>query len=79
MGLDAQSTKRHGTRHEVLDDALYGLYLVETHPLPLSAREGSRYLFKGEEITKENGTLLFIDRFSPILELLVVSLSAGQL
>ena len=77
--LNTQSAERHGTRHEVSDDALHGFYLIETHPLPLSAREGSRCLLKGEEIAEEDGTFLFINSLCPLFKLLVVSLSASQL
>ena len=71
VGFDAERAKRHGSRHEVLHDALHGFYLVD--------RSRLSSLLKFEEVTNEDGTFLLVNNFSPGLEFLVVALTGGQL
>ena len=71
MGLDAQGTKAHGPRHEVLHDRLHALHIFEGHRL--------RSLLPTEEISYEDRLLATIHDGCPLLELLIVALSCGQL
>ena len=71
MGLNAEGTKRHGSCHKVLHDALHRLYLV------YRCRGGS--LLEAEEVTDEYRTLLLVYQLRPVLELLVRALACSQL
>ena len=71
VGLDAERAKRHGSRHEVLHDALHRFYLVD--------RSRLSSLLKFEEVTNEDGAFLLVNNLSPSLEFLVVALPGGQL
>ena len=53
VSLNAQGTERHRTCHEMLDDALYRLHLVDRRRL------GS--FFESEEIANEYRRLLLVD------------------
>ena len=71
VSLDAQRTKRHSTSHEVLYNTLHGLHLVDR------SRLGS--LLETKEVADKDGRFLLVDNLSPILKLLVVTLSGSQL
>ena len=71
VGFDAERAKRHGSRHEVLHDALHGFYLVYRGRLSS--------LLKSEKVANEDGRFLLVNNFSPGLEFLVVALTGGQL
>ena len=71
MGLDAQGTKRHGTRYKVLHDRLHRLHLVNR------SRLGS--LLEAKEVADKDRFLTTVDDGSPLLEFLVITLTCGQL
>lgn len=71
MGLNTQGTETHGTCHEMLHDALYGLYLVNGRGLVCT--------LEAEEVADEDRRFLLVDEFFPLLELLIAALPCGQL
>ena len=71
VGLDAQCAERHGTCYEVLYNALNRLHLVDGSWLVS--------FLKGEEVTEEDRTLLFINSLGPVLEFLIRTLTTSQL
>ena len=71
MGLDAQGTEGHRACHEMLDDALYRLDLIERN------RHGS--LPEAHEIPKEYRSILLVYHPGPLLELLVGTHPGGYL
>ena len=71
MGLNTQGTETHRTSHEMLHDALYGLYLVNGRGLVCT--------LEAEEVADEDRRFLLVDEFFPLLELLIAALPCGQL
>ena len=71
VGLYAESSETHGSRHEVLDDGVDRLYLVE-------GRRCCSFL-PSHEIANEDRAILFIDERCPLLELRVAAQAGGEL
>ena len=71
MSLNTECTKTHGTSHEVLNNRLYRLYIVD--------RSRCRSLLPFEKVTYEYRTVLLVNQRLPLLIFIVVACSRGNL
>ncbi len=72
VGLLAQGAKRHGSRHEMLDDGLHGLHFGQVNGTACGSLEV-------EEVADEDGLVFLIGHVGVFLEQLVVAAAGGQL
>ena len=71
VGLYAESSETHGSRHEVLHDGVDRLHFVEGR--------WRRSLLPSHEIANEDRAVFLVNERCPLLELLVAAQTGGQL